>query len=198
MSFFEEYQEQVKQRAKQNVPPLPLTKEQVSEVIALLKKGERQEELVELISNRVSPGVDEAAKVKAAFLNEIVEGKISINGISKTLAIKLLGSMLGGYNIAPLINTLKSNDSEVAKSAAEALKHTLLVYDSFGEVVELSKNNAYAKEVLESWANAEWFLAKEPLAEKITAVVFKVDGETNTTPRTSNAKKSHTKRIWQN
>lgn len=180
MSFFEEYQEQVKQRAKQNVPPLPLTKEQVSEVIALLKKGERQEELVELISNRVSPGVDEAAKVKAAFLNEIVEGKISINGISKTLAIKLLGSMLGGYNIAPLINALKSNDSEVAKSAAEALKHTLLVYDSFGEVVELSKNNAYAKEVLESWANAEWFLAKEPLAEKITAVVFKVDGETNT------------------
>lgn len=180
MSFFEEYQEQVKQRAKQNVPPLPLTKEQVSEVIALLKKGERQEELVELISNRVSPGVDEAAKVKAAFLNEIVEGKISINGISKTLAIKLLGSMLGGYNIVPLINALKSNDSEVAKSAAEALKHTLLVYDSFGEVVELSKNNAYAKEVLESWANAEWFLAKEPLAEKITAVVFKVDGETNT------------------
>ena len=180
MSFFEEYQEQVKQRAKQNVPPLPLTKEQVSEVIALLKKGERQEELVELISNRVSPGVDEAAKVKAAFLNEIVEGKISINGISKTLAIKLLGSMLGGYNIAPLINALKSNDSEVAKSAAEALKHTLLVYDSFGEVVELSKNNAYAKEVLESWANAEWFLTKEPLAEKITAVVFKVDGETNT------------------
>lgn len=180
MSFFEEYQEQVKQRAKQNVPPLPLTKEQVSEVIALLKKGERQEELVELISNRVSPGVDEAAKVKAAFLNEIVEGKISINGISKTLAIKLLGSMLGGYNIAPLINALKSNDSEVAKSAAEALKHTLLVYDSFGEVVELSKNNAYAKEVLESWANAEWFLAKEPLAEKIIAVVFKVDGETNT------------------
>ncbi|HJF83222.1 bifunctional aconitate hydratase 2/2-methylisocitrate dehydratase [Helicobacter pullorum] len=180
MSFFEEYQEQVKQRAKQNVPPLPLTKEQVSEVIALLKKGERQEELVELISNRVSPGVDEAAKVKAAFLNEIVEGKISINGISKTLAIKLLGSMLGGYNIAPLINALKSNNSEVAKSAAEALKHTLLVYDSFGEVVELSKNNAYAKEVLESWANAEWFLAKEPLAEKITAVVFKVDGETNT------------------
>lgn len=180
MSFFEEYQEQVKQRAKQNVPPLPLTKEQVSEVIALLKKGERQEELVELISNRVSPGVDEAAKVKAAFLNEIVEGKISINGISKTLAIKLLGSMLGGYNIAPLINALKSSDSEVAKSAAEALKHTLLVYDSFGEVVELSKNNAYAKEVLESWANAEWFLTKEPLAEKITAVVFKVDGETNT------------------
>ena len=97
---------------------------------------------MELISNRVSPGVDEAAKVKAAFLNEIVEGKISINGISKTLAIKLLGSMLGGYNIAPLINALKSNDSEVAKSAAEALKHTLLVYDSFGEVVELSKNNA--------------------------------------------------------
>lgn len=180
MSFFEKYQEQVKQRAKQNIPPLPLTQEQVSEVIDLLKKGERVEELVELLSHRVAPGVDEAAKIKAEFLNEIVEEKISIKGISKILAIELLGSMLGGYNIYPLFNALKSEDSQIAKAAANALKHTLLVYDAFNDIVTLSKNNIYAKEVLESWANAEWFLSKEPLAQKITAVVFKIDGETNT------------------
>ncbi|WP_104721821.1 bifunctional aconitate hydratase 2/2-methylisocitrate dehydratase [Helicobacter mesocricetorum] len=180
MSFFEEYQKQVEQRSKQNVPPLPLTKEQVGEVIALLKQGEQNKELVELLSHRVSPGVDEAAKVKAEFLSDIVEGKVSIGLISKTLAIKLLGSMLGGYNINPLVNALKSQDSEVAQEAANALKHILLVYDAFNEIVTLSKSNAYAKEVLESWANAEWFLSKEPLAEKITAVVFKIDGETNT------------------
>ncbi|EES89718.1 bifunctional aconitate hydratase 2/2-methylisocitrate dehydratase [Helicobacter canadensis] len=180
MSFFIEYQEQVKQRAEQNIPPLPLTKEQVIQVVELLKKGERQDELIDLLSNRVSPGVDEAAKVKAEFLNQIVQGEITINGISKVLAVKLLGTMLGGYNIAPLVAALDSKDTEVAKAASEALKHTLLVYDSFNEIATLSKSNAYAKEVLESWANAEWFLSKEPLAEKITAVVFKVDGETNT------------------
>lgn len=180
MSFFTEYQEQVKQRAEQNIPPLPLTKEQVIQVVELLKKGERQDELIDLLSNRVSPGVDEAAKVKAEFLNQIVQGEITINGISKVLAVKLLGTMLGGYNIAPLVAALDSKDTEVAKAASEALKHTLLVYDSFNEIATLSKSNAYAKEVLESWANAEWFLSKEPLAEKITAVVFKVDGETNT------------------
>lgn len=180
MSFFTEYQEQVKQRAEQNIPPLPLTKEQVIQVVELLKKGERQDELIDLLSNRVSPGVDEAAKVKAEFLNQIVQGEITINGISKVLAVKLLGTMLGGYNIAPLVAALDSKDTEVAKAASEALKHTLLVYDSFNEIATLSKSNAYAKEVLESWANAEWFVSKEPLAEKITAVVFKVDGETNT------------------
>ena len=180
MSFFTEYQEQVKQRAEQNIPPLPLTKEQVIEVIELLKKGERQEELIDLLSNRVSPGVDEAAKVKAEFLNQIVQGEVNISGISKVLAVKLLGTMLGGYNITPLVTALNSSEVEVAKAASEALKHTLLVYDSFNEIATLSKSNTYAKEVLESWANAEWFLSKEPLAEKITAVVFKIDGETNT------------------
>ncbi|MCI7046588.1 bifunctional aconitate hydratase 2/2-methylisocitrate dehydratase [Helicobacter sp.] len=180
MSFFTEYQEQVKQRAEQNIPPLPLTKEQVIEVIELLKKGERQEELIDLLSNRVSPGVDEAAKVKAEFLNQIVQGEVNISGISKVLAVKLLGTMLGGYNITPLVTALNSREVKVAKAASEALKHTLLVYDSFNEIVTLSKSNTYAKEVLESWANAEWFLSKEPLAEKITAVVFKIDGETNT------------------
>ncbi|WDL74177.1 bifunctional aconitate hydratase 2/2-methylisocitrate dehydratase [Helicobacter winghamensis] len=180
MSFFEEYNKQVQERAKQNIPPLPLTREQTLEVIALLKKGERVQDLVDLLSNRVSPGVDEAAQVKAEFLDSIVEGKEKIDGISSVEAIKLLGTMLGGYNINPLIKALKSSNSTLAKVAADALKHTLLVYDTFNEVVEISKSNAYAKEVLESWANAEWFLSKPALDEKITAVVFKIDGETNT------------------
>ncbi|MDY2584440.1 bifunctional aconitate hydratase 2/2-methylisocitrate dehydratase [Helicobacter sp.] len=180
MNFFEEYDKQAQERAEQNIPPLPLTKEQTLEVIALLRKGERTQELVDLLTNRVSPGVDEAAQVKAEFLDSIVEGKEKINGISSVEAIKLLGTMLGGYNINPLIRALKSSDSMLAKAAAEALKHTLLVYDAFNVVVEMAKNNAYAKEVLESWANAEWFLSKPALEEKITAVVFKIDGETNT------------------
>lgn len=180
MDFFAEYDKQVKERAKQNIPPLPLTKEQALEVIELLRKGERTKELVDLLSHRISPGVDEAAQVKAQFLEGIAEGKEKINGISSMQAIQLLGTMLGGYNINPLIQALKSSDFEIAKAAANALKHTLLVYDAFNEVVEISKSNAYAKEVLESWANAEWFLSKPALEDKITAVVFKVDGETNT------------------
>ena len=189
MSFFEEYAQQTKERAKQNIPPLPLTKEQVVEVIALLKKGAHTEELIDLLSNRVSPGVDDAAKVKAEFLHSIVEGKESVSGISKEQAIKLLGTMLGGYNINPLIQALKSSDKTLAKAAAEALKHTLLVYDAFNEIVEISKTNSFAKEVLESWANAEWFLSKPALEEKITAVVFKIDGETQAMlkSRTENA-----------
>ena len=181
MSFFEKYNKLVEQRKEQNVPPLPLNKEQVSEVVALLKQGDsKTSELVNLLSHRVAPGVDEAAKVKAEFLNEIVEGKVNCQGISKVEAVKLLGTMLGGYNITPLVKGLQNTDSNIAKAAADALKHTLLVYDAFNEVVNLSKNNAYAKEVLESWAKAEWFLSKESLSEKITAVVFKIDGETNT------------------
>ncbi|MDD6055027.1 MAG: bifunctional aconitate hydratase 2/2-methylisocitrate dehydratase [Helicobacteraceae bacterium] len=181
MSFFSEYQKLVDERAKLNVPPLPLSEAQTKEVVELLKKGDsKSSELVELLANRVSPGVDSAAKVKAEFLDSIIKGEVSVSGISKEYAIKLLGTMLGGYNITPLINALKSSDSELASEAANALKHTLLVYDGFNEIAELSKSNSYAKEVLESWANAEWFLAKEPLSEKITAVVFKIDGETNT------------------
>lgn len=180
MNFFEDYKEQIEQRAKQNIPPLPLNKEQVKEVIELLKKGEQVEYLTDLLSNRVSPGVDEAAKVKAEFLEEIILDKVKVESISKELAIKLLGTMLGGYNISPLINALSAKEESIAQAAANALKHTLLVYDAFNDIVNLSKTNKFAKEVLESWANAEWFLSKAPLSEKITAVVFKIDGETNT------------------
>ncbi|MDA3966550.1 MULTISPECIES: bifunctional aconitate hydratase 2/2-methylisocitrate dehydratase [Helicobacter] len=179
MGFIEEYNNHVNERKNQNIPPLPLNKKQVLEVVELLKSGSNTEFLVDLLANRVSPGVDEAAQVKAQFLDDIVKNKIEVKGISKEYAIELLGSMLGGYNIAPLIEALKVND-DIAKCAASALKNIILVYESFNDIVELSKSNKYAKEVLESWANAEWFLNKKALDEKITAVVFKIDGETNT------------------
>lgn len=179
MGFIEEYNNHVNERKNQNIPPLPLNKKQVLEVLELLKSGSNTEFLVDLLANRVSPGVDEAAQVKAQFLDDIVKNKIEVKGISKEYAIELLGSMLGGYNIAPLIEALKVND-DIAKCAASALKNIILVYESFNDIVELSKSNRYAKEVLESWANAEWFLNKKALDEKITAVVFKIDGETNT------------------
>lgn len=179
MGFIEEYNNHVNERKNQNIPPLPLNKKQVLEVLELLKSGSNTEFLVDLLANRVSPGVDEAAQVKAQFLDDIVKNKIEVKGISKEYAIELLGSMLGGYNIAPLIEALKVND-DIAKCAASALKNIILVYESFNDIVELSKSNKYAKEVLESWANAEWFLNKKALDEKITAVVFKIDGETNT------------------
>lgn len=179
MGFIEEYNNHVNERKNQNIPPLPLNKKQVLEVVELLKSGSNTEFLVDLLANRVSPGVDEAAQVKAQFLDDIVKNKIEVKGISKEYAIELLGSMLGGYNIAPLIEALKGSD-DIAKCAASALKNIILVYESFNDIVELSKSNKYAKEVLESWANAEWFLNKKALDEKITAVVFKIDGETNT------------------
>lgn len=180
MGFIEEYNLSVEDRKKQNIPPLPLNKKQVLEIVELLKGDGSNSFLIDLIANRVPPGVDEAAKVKAEFLQDIVEGKLCISGITKIYAIGLLGSMLGGYNISPLINALKNDDVEVAKCAANALKNIILVYESFNEVVELSKGNPYAKEVLVSWANAEWFLNKDAMPDKITAIVFKVDGETNT------------------
>ncbi len=182
MSFLENYNKHVAERKEQNVPPLPLDAKQTEELCTLLVQSpiQHKEVLVDLLANRVSPGVDDAAYVKAGFLNDIVAGTKQSEGVSKLDAVKMLGKMLGGYNVKPLIDALKNSDAAVAKEAAEQLKDTLLVYDYFNEVVELSKNNTYAKEVLESWANAEWFTKKAPLAEKMTLTVFKVPGETNT------------------
>ena len=140
MGFIEEYNNHVNERKNQNIPPLPLNKKQVLEVLELLKSGSNTEFLVDLLANRVSPGVDEAAQVKAQFLDDIVKNKIEVKGISKEYAIELLGSMLGGYNIAPLIEALKVND-DIAKCAASALKNIILVYESFNDIVELSKSN---------------------------------------------------------
>ncbi|MFP4485664.1 MAG: bifunctional aconitate hydratase 2/2-methylisocitrate dehydratase [Campylobacterales bacterium] len=182
MGFFETYNQHVKQRAELGVPPLPLSPEQCSEVCELLKSasGSDEECLLELLLNRVSPGVDDAAKVKAEFLDSIIEGKTKVSAISPSRAVEILGTMLGGFNINPLVKALDNSDSEVASKAAEALKKSLLIYDAYEDIVELSKNNSYAKSVVESWANAEWFTSKPKMPEKIEVIVFKVDGETNT------------------
>jgi len=183
MGFLEEYRKHVEERAKLGIPPLPLNKKQVEELIQLLQQVPIVEEefLMDLFLNRVPPGVDEAAFVKAKFLSDIIEGKAKSLAISPVHAVQILGTMLGGYNVEPLVKALSHKDEEIAKEAAKALKNILLVYDYFNDVVELAKSgNKYAQEVLESWANAEWFTSKEPLPEKIKVVVFKVPGEINT------------------
>ncbi len=182
MSFIEEYKKAAQERAKLGIPPKPLSAEQVNEVIKLLKQVPIVEEefLMDLLLNRVPPGVDDAAYVKAAFLRDIVQGHAQTAAISPKHAVEILGTMLGGYNVGPLVEALDHEDPEVAQAAANALKKTLLVYDAFNDVVEKAKTNKYAKEVLESWANAEWFFSRPPLPEFIKAVVFKVPGETNT------------------
>ncbi len=182
MGFIEDYKNQEIERAKLGIPPLPLSVEQTAEVIELLKQIPIIEEefLMDLLLDRVPPGVDDAAYAKAAFLNDIVQGNAKSAAISPKHAVEILGTMLGGYNVNPLVEALKHTDSEVAQTAADMLKKTLLVYDAFNDVVELSKSNKFAKDVLESWANAEWFSNRDPLPEKITVSVFKVPGETNT------------------
>lgn len=181
MSFFKTYEAEVNERAKLGVPPLPLDAKKTAEVVELLKKEEGEQAfLVDLIANRVPPGVDEAAYVKAAFLNDIASKKITCKAISPVYAVELLGTMFGGYNVQPLVDALNSSDDAVARAACHALKSTVLVYGSFNDIETLAKMNPYAKEVMLSWANAEWFTDKSPLAEKITVAVLKVAGETNT------------------
>ena len=181
MSFFKTYEAEVNERAKLGIPPLPLDAKKTAEVVELLKKEEGEQAfLVDLIANRVPPGVDEAAYVKAAFLNDIASKKITCKAISPVYAVELLGTMFGGYNVQPLVDALNSSDDAVARAACHALKSTVLVYGSFNDIETLAKTNPYAKEVMLSWANAEWFTDKSPLAEKITVAVLKVAGETNT------------------
>ncbi|MDH3975248.1 MAG: bifunctional aconitate hydratase 2/2-methylisocitrate dehydratase [Deltaproteobacteria bacterium] len=178
MDFLKNYDQHVQERAALNVPPLPLTPEQTAEVIELIKANDSEtEKLKELLFTRVAPGVDDSAYVKAAFLNDVVQGNIS-TAISKEEAVNALGQMLGGYNVKPLIDALTVD--EVADLAADKLKNTLLVYDAFNDVVELSSSNAKAKEVIESWANAEWFTNRPELEKEITVTVYKIPGETNT------------------
>ncbi|WP_334158786.1 bifunctional aconitate hydratase 2/2-methylisocitrate dehydratase [Oryzomicrobium sp.] len=179
--MLETYRAHVAERAALGIPPLPLTAKQTEELIALLKnppKGEEQA-LVDLITHRVPAGVDDAAKVKAAFLSKVAKGEESCGLIPRAKATELLGTMLGGFNIKPLIDLL--GDAEVGGVAAEGLKKTLLVFDYFHDAAELAKGgNANAKAVLQSWADGEWFTSRPevPASQKLT--VFKVTGETNT------------------
>lgn len=179
--MLEAYRKQVAERAAEGIPPKPLNAEQVAGLVELLKNppaGEA-EVLLDLITNRVPPGVDEAAYVKAAFLSAILKDEASSPLIDKPLAIKLLGMMLGGYNIEPLVNLL--DDATLAPLAAEELKHTLLMFDAFHDVEEKVKaGNTHAKALMQSWADAEWFTSKPKVAESTKLTVFKVTGETNT------------------
>ncbi|RKZ87931.1 MAG: bifunctional aconitate hydratase 2/2-methylisocitrate dehydratase [Gammaproteobacteria bacterium] len=175
-----EYQKHVEQRAQEGLPPLALDAEQVSSVVELLKQStnENTEKLLDLLIHRVPPGVDQAAYVKAGFLADIAKGDVSCSSIDSVKATELLGTMRGGYNIQPLIDLL--DDKTTAATAEAALSHTLLVYDAYHDVVEKSATNDYAKRVVQSWADAEWFTTKSALPERMTLTVFKVAGETNT------------------
>jgi len=177
----EAYRQHVEERAAEGVPPKPLNAEQVASLVELLKTPPAGEEefILDLITNRVPPGVDEAAYVKAGFLTAIAKGEASSPLIDKVHAVKLLGTMQGGYNIVSMVELL--DNEELAREAGEQLKHTLLMFDAFHDVETRAKNgNSVAKDVIQSWADAEWFLSKPALAEKITLSVFKVPGETNT------------------
>ena len=179
--MLEAYNAQVAERAALGIPALPLTKDQTAELVGLLKNPPKGKEtgLVELITNRVPAGVDEAAKVKAEFLDAIAKGVEKSPLISRIKATELLGTMLGGYNIKPLVELL--SDSECAASAAAALKKTLLMFDYFHDVQELAeKGNVQAKAVMQSWADAEWFTSRTAVPESMKLTVFKVTGETNT------------------
>jgi len=179
------YRQHAAERAALGIPPLPLDAKQVAELIELIKNpqgsGAEGEDafLLDLLTHRVPPGVDDAAKVKASFLAAVAHGDIKVGLISKAKATELLGTMVGGYNVHPLIELLA--DAEVAGVAAEALKKTLLMFDYFNDVAKLAKDgNAKAREVLQSWADAEWFTSRPEVEKKITVTVFKVPGETNT------------------
>ncbi len=201
MDFFTQYEKHVKEREALGVPPLPLNEEQTRKVCELLKLesahekesggeamnaaklDENQESvkrLINLLANRVNPGVDDAAKVKAEFLNEIINHGLEISGLDKIGAVNLLRPMLGGYSVIVLIESLKNADEAVAQAACNVLKETIFVHDYFNDVAQLAKTNKFALEVLRSWAEAEWFKARASLPRRIRAVIFKVAGETNT------------------
>ena len=179
--MLEAYRQQVVEREAEGVVPQPLSAAQTAELVDLLKSppaGEG-EFLLNLLSERIPAGVDEAAYVKAGFLAAIAKGEATSPLVTPVRAVELLGTMLGGYNIQPLIAAL--DDAELAETAATALSHTLLMFDAFHDVEEKAKTgNAAAAKVMQSWADADWFLSKDDVPEKVTVTVFKVPGETNT------------------
>ncbi|MCG7873972.1 MAG: bifunctional aconitate hydratase 2/2-methylisocitrate dehydratase [Candidatus Thiodiazotropha lotti] len=179
--MLEAYRQHVAERAEQGIPPLPLNAQQVADLVELLKSPPAGEEetLLDLLTNRVPPGVDDAAYVKAGFLAAVAKGEAASPLVDKAKAVELLGTMLGGYNIQPLIELM--DDAELGELAAEQLKFTLLMFDAFHDVKEKADaGNANAKAVMNSWAEAEWFKRKSDVPEEIKLRVFKVTGETNT------------------
>ncbi len=179
--MLEAYRAHAAERAALGIPPLALDAKQTAELIELIKNPPAGEDafLLDLLTHRVPPGVDDAAKVKASFLAAVAHGDVKVALISKAKATELLGTMVGGYNVKPLIDLL--DDAEVAAVAAEGLKKTLLMFDYFHDVAEKAKaGNAKAKEVVQSWADGEWFTSRPEVPKSITVTVFKVPGETNT------------------
>jgi aconitate hydratase 2/2-methylisocitrate dehydratase len=175
------YRQHAAERAALGIPPLPLDAKQTAELIELIKAPPEGEDafLLELLTFRVPPGVDDAAKVKASFLAAVAHGDLGVGLVSKAKATELLGTMVGGYNVHPLIELL--DDAQVADIAAAGLKKTLLMFDYFNDVADKAKaGNAKAREVMQSWADAEWFTSRPEVPKTITATVFKVPGETNT------------------
>ena len=174
-----EYKIHEQERAEQNIPPLPLDPDQTSQLVDLLKADHEESELLlYLLKERVPAGVDQSAYVKAAFLADITTGKTTSPYLSKLEAVKLLGTMLGGYNIQPLISCLKTDD--LGEEAANALSKTLLIFDAFNEIFDLSKTNSYAKTVVDAWAEGKWFTEKSEIPNQIKLTVYKVPGEINT------------------
>ena len=178
--MLESYRQHVAEREAEGLPPLALEANQVAELVELIKNPPAGEEqfLMDLLVNRIPPGVDQAAYVKAAFLADVAKGNTQCDLIDAVRATEILGTMLGGYNIQPLIDLL--DNETTADAAATALSHTLLIYDAFHDVAEKSKTNKAAARVIRSWADAEWFTSKPALVDEITVTVYKVPGETNT------------------
>ena len=174
-----DYKKHCKERKEQGIPPLPLSAQQTSDLVELLKSEHAESELLlELLKERIPAGVDQAAYVKAGFLADITTGETNSSYISKKEAVIILGTMLGGYNIQPLIQCLKSD--ELGEAAATALSTTLLIFDAFNEVLALSETNKNAKTVIDAWAEGTWFKEKQEIAEQIRLTVYKVPGEINT------------------
>ena len=183
MSLVANYKAHTQERAELGVPPLALTAEQVAQLVELLKADKIEEEayLLDLLKNRIPAGVDDAAYVKAAFLNAIVHEDAHSHAIDRVEAVKILGKMLGGFNVGPLIDGLRNNNVAIAQEAADQLKNTILVYADFDVVKELMDHgNPFAKQVIESWAEAQWFTNKSPMKSELTVTVYKIPGETNT------------------
>ncbi|MFZ9147779.1 MAG: bifunctional aconitate hydratase 2/2-methylisocitrate dehydratase [Vulcanococcus sp.] len=181
-SFLADYRAAAAEREALGIPALPLTAAETQALTELLQAPPAGEEafLLHLLSERIPPGVDEAAYVKAGWLSAVAQGKSSSPLVSPVEAVQLLATMIGGYNVGALIELLSSSDAAIAEAAATGLSRTLLVYDAYNDVLELAASNAYAKRVIDSWAGAEWFTAKPELPAEITVTVFKVEGETNT------------------
>ncbi|MBE9561777.1 MAG: aconitate hydratase B, partial [Proteobacteria bacterium] len=173
--MLEEYKQHCAERADQGLPSLPLNIKQVTDLVELLQNSDN-EELLPLLIDRVPPGVDEAAKIKAEFLADVAKDNKFCPLITSGYATKLLGTMRGGYNLQPLVDLLDYDT--LAPIAAHALSHTLLIFEAFDKIV--ARQDKWSAQILNSWAEAEWFTSKPKLPESITVTVFKVEGETNT------------------